>query len=155
MAHRLSTIRNADKIAVVAKGEVIEEGTHTTLSLRQGAYASLIRAQQGGVLSSFTSWAMGGGESELKEQGDEDEEDVGGDGEGSRTEGSEVDTAGGGDGEKVEEQGGGCMGKGKKKKVRGWGRVGGRRGGCGRTWSARLWAPAQCHARGVLESTCT
>jgi len=53
VAHRLSTIRNADKIAVVSKGEIIEEGTHASLTLRQGAYAGLIRTQQGSVLSAM------------------------------------------------------------------------------------------------------
>jgi len=45
VAHRLSTIRGADKIAVVQQGKVIEEGGHTALSLRGGTYANLIRAQ--------------------------------------------------------------------------------------------------------------
>jgi len=46
-AHRLSTIRNADKIVVVQDGKVAEEGTHTQLLQEspEGAYASLIRRQ--------------------------------------------------------------------------------------------------------------
>lgn len=60
VAHRLSTIRNADKIAVVRKGEVIEEGTHTMLTLRQGAYASLVRAQQGSIVGSAIMAITGG-----------------------------------------------------------------------------------------------
>ena len=60
VAHRLSTIRGADKIAVMRKGEVIEEGTHTMLTLRQGAYASLVRAQQGSIVGSAIMAITGG-----------------------------------------------------------------------------------------------
>lgn len=38
IAHRLSTIRKADKIIVMDKGQVIEEGTHTSLLSKEGAY---------------------------------------------------------------------------------------------------------------------
>ncbi|KAG0586096.1 hypothetical protein KC19_2G063800 [Ceratodon purpureus] len=47
VAHRLSTIRNADSIAVIADGSIIEEGTHNDLvSKSEGAYANLVRLQQ-------------------------------------------------------------------------------------------------------------
>mmetsp|Transcript_840 Transcript_840/g.1660 ORF Transcript_840/g.1660 Transcript_840/m.1660 type:complete len:1377 (+) Transcript_840:236-4366(+) len=45
VAHRLSTIRNADVIAVVHHGKLVEQGTHTQLLARNGAYAKLYRAQ--------------------------------------------------------------------------------------------------------------
>ena len=47
VAHRLSTIRNADSIAVVQQGKLLELGTHEALMARPGgAYASLVRHQQ-------------------------------------------------------------------------------------------------------------
>ena len=46
VAHRLSTIRNADKILVVSKGEIIEEGNHETLmKKRNGFYKRLYNSQ--------------------------------------------------------------------------------------------------------------
>ncbi|CBX99230.1 similar to multidrug resistance protein 1 [Plenodomus lingam JN3] len=45
IAHKLSTIRNADNIAVIGDGVVLEQGTHTDLLERGGAYARLVRAQ--------------------------------------------------------------------------------------------------------------
>lgn len=45
IAHKLSTIRNADNIAVMADGAVIEQGTHDELLACDGAYSGLVRAQ--------------------------------------------------------------------------------------------------------------
>ncbi len=45
IAHRLSTVRNADKIVVIVEGQVVEEGTHDALFAQGGAYASLCRMQ--------------------------------------------------------------------------------------------------------------
>lgn len=45
VAHRLSTIKNADKIYVINKGEIIESGTHSELITRGGFYNSLYKTQ--------------------------------------------------------------------------------------------------------------
>ena len=45
IAHRLSTLRDADKIIVVKDGVVAEEGTNDELIARGGVYAELHRAQ--------------------------------------------------------------------------------------------------------------
>lgn len=45
VAHRLSTVKNADKIVVLDKGEIVEEGTHTELVERKGNYYQLVKNQ--------------------------------------------------------------------------------------------------------------
>ena len=45
IAHRLSTVKNADQIVVLEKGEILEIGTHNNLLTKKGAYYSLIEDQ--------------------------------------------------------------------------------------------------------------
>jgi ABC-type multidrug transport system fused ATPase/permease subunit len=45
IAHRLSTIVDADLILVMADGRLIEQGTHTELMARRGAYHELVLTQ--------------------------------------------------------------------------------------------------------------
>ncbi len=45
VAHRLSTVKNADKIIVLHEGKIAEEGTHTELSIIRGRYYELVKNQ--------------------------------------------------------------------------------------------------------------
>jgi ATP-binding cassette, subfamily B, bacterial len=45
VAHRLSTVKNADEIIVLDKGEIIEQGTHQWLTLLRGSYYNLVKNQ--------------------------------------------------------------------------------------------------------------
>jgi ATP-binding cassette subfamily B protein len=45
VAHRLSTVKNADKIVVLHEGEIVEEGTHDALAIQRGYYYELVKNQ--------------------------------------------------------------------------------------------------------------
>ena len=45
VAHRLSTVKNADQIVVLDKGKVVETGNHETLTAKRGAYYNLVKNQ--------------------------------------------------------------------------------------------------------------
>jgi ATP-binding cassette subfamily B multidrug efflux pump len=50
IAHRLSTIAAMDRLVVMDKGRIVEEGDHKSLLLRGGLYARLWEHQSGGFL---------------------------------------------------------------------------------------------------------
>jgi len=59
IAHRLSTVKHADRIIVMDHGRIIEEGTHAGLLARGGHYAELyntyFRHQSGEYINSFST----------------------------------------------------------------------------------------------------
>jgi ATP-binding cassette subfamily B protein len=50
VAHRLSTVAGMDRLVVLDRGSVVEQGTHEELLASQGAYAKLWQHQSGGFL---------------------------------------------------------------------------------------------------------
>lgn len=46
IAHRLSTLRNADRLVVLEKGQIVESGTHAELMAKEGEFYKLVQTQQ-------------------------------------------------------------------------------------------------------------
>ncbi len=51
IAHRLSTLRNMDRIIVIKDGHIVEQGKHSALLRRRGEYARLWKMQSGGFIA--------------------------------------------------------------------------------------------------------
>ncbi len=45
VAHRLSTVKNADNIVVMERGRIAEQGSHAELTARRGRYYELVKNQ--------------------------------------------------------------------------------------------------------------
>ena len=58
ISHRFSTVRNADRILVLAGGRIIEDGTHAYLMGREGLYARMYRTQAKGYLDRSPATAL-------------------------------------------------------------------------------------------------
>ena len=59
VAHRLSTVAGMDRLVVLDRGRIVEQGTHHELLDAKGAYAKLWQHQSGGFLSEETAEAVG------------------------------------------------------------------------------------------------
>jgi ATP-binding cassette subfamily B multidrug efflux pump len=55
IAHRLSTIAQMDRLVVLDRGRIVEQGTHESLLRADGHYAALWRHQSGGFIDAVAA----------------------------------------------------------------------------------------------------
>ena len=72
IAHRLSTLRKADRLVVLDKGEIVEIGSHEQLMDAQGAYYTLYQAQLRHAAELVEGGAIGESLEESKEESKEE-----------------------------------------------------------------------------------
>ncbi len=70
IAHRLSTLRNADRLVVLDDGKIAEGGSHAELMARKGIFYKLVQTQQ----ATTAVMAVGGGKADSEEDSDDDDE---------------------------------------------------------------------------------
>ena len=70
IAHRLSTLRNADRLVVLDDGKITEVGTHAELMARRGIFYKLVNTQQ----ATTAVMAVGGGTDDSEEDSEDDDE---------------------------------------------------------------------------------
>ncbi|MGB3615982.1 MAG: hypothetical protein WBA10_19475, partial [Elainellaceae cyanobacterium] len=59
IAHRLSTVTQANQVLVIQQGKIVERGSHSELVARQGIYANLYALQLGGELGASAALMAG------------------------------------------------------------------------------------------------
>ena len=70
IAHRLSTLRNADRLVVLDDGKIVEIGTHAELMAGRGIFYNLVHTQQ----ATTAVMAIGGGKDDSEEDSEDDDE---------------------------------------------------------------------------------
>ena len=70
IAHRLSTLRNADRLVVLDDGRITEVGTHAELMERKGIFYKLVHTQQ----ATTAVMVVGGGKDDSEEDSEDDDE---------------------------------------------------------------------------------